>query len=156
MTVFYNIRVELDELRDSLIGTIEDSFQEEDKPDRWELGHDAVALFSLSHALMEHQLRELILRNLFSEEYRDSDGVQDWVESQGFYKNMQRAHKVGLISDGLKGKINDVRRTRNRLLHETDERLNIDRWEGQVDKINKAADAPYELLDLLQEDPPAE
>jgi hypothetical protein len=102
--------------------------------------------------MMEEELQVLIKENVFSEEYRESDAVDGWVSSNGFYQNMQLAHDVGLIDDGLKGRINDVRKTRNTLLHETDERLNIDHWDGQIDKINKAADTPYDLLELIQQD----
>jgi hypothetical protein len=152
VTVYYNLRTELDELRQSLIDAIELAQEEEESENRWGQGHDAVALFSLSHAMMEEQLQVLIKNNIFSDEYRESDAVERWVSSNGFYQNMQFAHDVGLIDDGLKGRINDVRKMRNTLLHETDERLNIDCWDGQIDKINKAADTPYDLLELIQQD----
>jgi hypothetical protein len=152
VTRYYNLRTELDDLRQSLIGAIESAQEEEESGNRWEQGHDAVALFSLSHAMMEEELQVLIKMNVFSEEYRESDAVEGWVSSNGFYQNMQFAHDVGLIDDGLKGRINDVRKTRNTLLHETDERLNIDHWDGRIDKINKAADTPYYLLGLIQQD----
>lgn len=152
MPVYYNTSLELDNLRESLIEAIENSGTDAQTSNRWGQGHDAVALFSLSHAMMEAQLQNLILQNVFSDEYRDGDEIQGWVSSNGFYSNMNLANNIGLISDGMKGKINDVRKTRNTLLHETDERLNIDSWAGQIDKINKAADTPLELLELSSPD----
>lgn len=149
MTVYQSLEVELDTLRESLIETIESSDETQGSSSTWRQGHDAVALFSLSHAFMEEELQVLIRRGIFNEEHRETEAIINLVNNRGFYNNMTLAHDTGLIGPGLKGKINDVRKTRNSLLHETDERLNIDHWKGQIDKINKAADTPYELLDVV-------
>lgn len=102
--------------------------------------------------MMDKQLQGLLLENLFTEGYRNDSTIENLVEKRGFNRNMILAHNIELIDDGLKGKINDVRKTRNKLLHETDERLNIHRWRGQIDKINKAADTPKELYELCRDE----
>ena len=166
---------ELEELRDSILDEL-DSLDEqiERKPifDDYEgkphgehhdiqmlprpLSHKIVSLFAISVGVMEKQVIDILSHSLIAEGYRKTEPSISLLQKRGFRRNLKLAKDLGLIESGEYSQVNDVRRIRNKLVHQPTERLSIAKLDIMEDRIRKATRAPGYLHEARSKYVPSE
>lgn len=172
---------ELESLRDDILSQLEEHvdagdwfrddefFESEDLdgiPDERmvarDYSHKVVALFAISCGTMEKQLEILnsiethpeILEGLESTPFNSiepSDLVDSYFDGRGLHENLEFAKVTGVVDQGTYSEANDVRKTRNRLVHNPLFRLSIESYDAHRQRISKAVSAPNRIDGLLQE-----
>lgn len=108
-----------------------------------------VALMALSCGIMEKQLEILLSQDLITDNRRDGI-VQSCFEGRGLYDNLEFAKAAKVIDNKVHSPATDVRKTRNRLVHNPVFRLQIDSYAAHRHRIKKAVKAPKEIDRLIQ------
>lgn len=114
-----------------------------------EYSHKLVALFAMSCGIMERQLGILLSIDLIPDSRRDGV-VNDGLDSMSLGKKLEFARDTRVIGNGLFSEAWDVRRTRNRLVHNPVYRLSIDSYNVHRNRVGKAVRAPDEIDDLIE------
>lgn len=161
-------RGELQNLRDNLLNQVNDlesnqtgmrndsDFNREDMeglPDDTliprDYTHKLVALMALSCGIMEKQLEILLSQDLIPDRRRDGI-VHFCFEGRGLHENLEFAKAANVIDDSVYSPATDVRKTRNRLVHNPVFRLHIDSYNAHRHRIKKAVKAPEKIDQLIQ------
>jgi hypothetical protein len=112
-----------------------------------DLSHQIVALFSLSTGIMENQT-EMILRNtVLSDDQRYSKITDDMLD-QPLSTKLDWVSGLPESEDFELSHASDVRKKRNRLVHEPKERLHISDLAEFKGSIKKTVRAPEQLYQL--------
>ncbi|KZX49533.1 hypothetical protein AV929_17615 [Haloarcula sp. K1] len=97
---------------------------------------------------MEVQLITILKSTVISTDYRDSDAAEDLL-SNSFRKNIDLVKQLP-VSEGYElSHLNDVRKTRNDLVHNPKERLAVDDLPTLKGRIKKATAGPQQLSDII-------
>ena len=115
------------------------------------LSHKLVALFAISCGIIENQLRLLLAREIIVDELEESRAV-DFFEHTGLQARLELAYLSGIVDEGVYGLAEDVRQTRNQLVHNPVKRLSIQSVVALEDRVRKAVRAPDSLHDLIDRD----
>lgn len=162
-------KAELEQLRDDVLDQLDDHEQSDDPffddPDfgsedlagfpeermvSREYTHRLVALFAISCGIMEKQLEILLSQDLIPDSRRDGI-VSSCFKRRGLHDNLDFAEAAGVIGNGVYSEATDVRKTRNRLVHNPTFRLSIDSYNTHRQRIKKTVRAPDKLDDLIQQ-----
>lgn len=114
-----------------------------------EYTHNLVALFAMSCGIMEQQLGILLSIDLIPNSRRDGV-VNDGLDSISLGKKLEFARDTQVIGNGLFSEAWDVRRTRNRLVHDPVYRLSIESYNGHRNRVGKAVRAPDKIDYLIE------
>ena len=167
-SVIHSHQAELENLRDDLLDRIDSlesnqtgmrddpDFDQQDLkglPDDTSIPrpytYRLVALMALSCGIMEKQLEIFLSQDLIPDKRRDGI-VQSCFENRGLYENLEFAKAADVIDDKVYSPATDVRKTRNRLVHNPVFRLHIDSYSAHRHRIKKALKAPNEIDQLIQ------
>lgn len=111
-----------------------------------------VALFALSTALIENLTTRIFKEAIIAEEYADDDDLDELLERQSNLSfNLDLLRYTGTIDQGLYSDLEDVRQTRNNLVHKHEERLTVHKTRTMEQKIRKAVSALEEMYEVIEE-----
>ncbi|RNJ25479.1 hypothetical protein [Halosegnis longus] len=116
-----------------------------------ELSHKLVALFSISCGIIDNQLRLLLERDVVDQSVANEGTVENYFDNTSLKPRLTLVHISGIIDEGLYGQADDVRKTRNDLVHDPLDRLSIRSTVALEDRVRKAVRVPDDLSELLQE-----
>lgn len=148
---------ELDELENNPTGFHNDpGFDYEDLrgyPDRTlisrEYSHKLVTLFALSSGIMEQQLGILLTVDLIPNSRRDSY-INKALNSMSLGRKLEFSRDVNIIGNGVFSESWDVKKARDRLVHNPAFRLTIQDYNNHRNRIKKATRAPDKIDELIQ------
>ena len=153
--------VEMNDLKDELLDKLKDlesssdpmydDFTQEELnglPDEAmisrEYTHKLVSLFAISCGIIEKQL-EILLSQYLIPDSRRGGIVADCFEGRGLYENLEFAKAAGAIGNGIYSDSTDVRKTRNKLVHNPNFRLSIDSYNSHRQRLKKCTRAPEKI-----------
>jgi hypothetical protein len=165
-TTLHSPLIELRELRDDVLDNLnelengpspdEEMFDAEGLPDESILPRDTsqsiVALFVLSSALTESLTTKILKEEVIAEEFQNDKDVDSLFNRRSnLSMNLDLLRYNGAINQGLYSDLEDVRQTRNDLLHDHEERLSVHNRDALEQRIRKAVSGPEDMYDVLEE-----
>lgn len=111
--------------------------------------HQLVSLFAMSCGILEQQLGILLTLELIPESRRKGY-LNDQLDSMGLAKKLKFSRDVDVIGNGVFSEAWDVRRTRNKLVHNPVYRLSIEDYNTHKNRVKKAIRAPNKINQLIQ------
>jgi hypothetical protein len=164
-TALHSPLLELKELRDDVLDNLDelqnnpspnDLLDADGIPDEPILPRDTsqhvVALFALSSALVESLATRVLKAKIISDEFSDDANVDNLFERRSNLSiNLDLLRYTGAIDHGLHSDLEDIRQTRNDLVHDHEKRLSVQNMSALEQKIRKAVSGPEELYGVLED-----
>jgi len=114
-----------------------------------EYTHQLVSLFALSCGIMEQQLGILLTLELVPHSRRNGY-INEQLDSMGLAKKLKFGRDANVIGNGLFSETWDVRKTRNKLVHNPMYRFSIENFNTHTNRVKKAIRAPDKIDQLIQ------
>jgi hypothetical protein len=113
--------------------------------------HKLVSLFALSCGIMEKQLGILLTVDLIPSSRRDTY-VNEKLDSIPLGRKLEFARDADVIGNGIFSEAWDVRKARNKLVHNPVYRFSIDNYNIHKNRIKKATRAPNKIDSRIQDE----
>jgi len=112
---------------------------------------DMTLFFSFVSQVSEDLMAHLVCSEVIAEESQN-DAVAETVEERlGFYDLLDLLHAADVIDDGLKGELKQTRELRNRLVHDTMERMTPNSMDAPTTQVDRGYRSTQKLMELCFE-----
>ncbi len=104
--------------------------------------------FSFVSQVSEDLMAHLVYNEVVADEVQ-TDAVAETIEERlGFYDYLDLLHATGVIDDGLKSEITQTREIRNRLVHDTTERMTPKSMDAPTTQVDRGYRSTQKLMEL--------
>lgn len=105
--------------------------------------------FTVAHAVIETLSSDILKLKLLKPDHA-SEEFSDWLFERALNQKRRQEllSKAGVIGDGLKGDMNQVRNARNELVHDPASRLSVssvDDWTANADRALRTVERLFEI-----------
>jgi len=104
-----------------------------------------VEYFTIASAIIESRSAELLNMKLVGDGRKSKSSLRFFQRNLRQGQREELMYRCGIIDEGFKGSLKDVRRERNNIVHNLDERLYIGEDDETIKNVDKALTAVEDL-----------